>query len=1011
MKEQTYRDEVFNFKDVQHDYETKYDMFYDLMKFKVKEVLLISTLYDDFIIEEDGKGTEFFTEYSELKLTSPPPRVTRVSNLDEALDLLRRHKFDLVITTRRISGLDGFEIANMIKEEFPVISIVMLVTNPSELVNLPAIEEQGSVDAVFTYTGDSGIFFTMIKLIEDRINAPFDADYGLVRIILVIEDSISYYSRFLPLLYREILRQTRKIMAEGVNHVHKLLLYRGRPKILLARTYEEATELISIYKNNLLALISDVGFPKDGKKDLEAGFDLTEFIRDQLPNMPILLQSSELKNQDRSRQLGISFVHKRSQKFFHSLVRFLFYIGFGDFVFRAEASGREIARAHDLREFIRVIKKIPVESIVFHASRNDFSNWLFTRGEFHLAYQLRDISVKQFDDGEQIREFLIHFFKMTQEVQTEGVITEFNPDSFYELKPFMKAGSGSLGGKGRGLAFLNNLIFKTKLASRFSNISVKLPKTLVLTTSFFDEFIEINHFEDLILKDLSDDELRNKFLDAKLPKSLLRVLNVFSRKVKSPLAVRSSSLLEDSQFQPFAGIYATFMLPNNHPKAKTRAETLQKAVKLVYMSTFTQTARSYLLSSGQQPELEKMAVIIQKIVGKFTDHIFFPDFAGVGQSYNFYPVSYMRPEEGTSQIAVGLGEQITSGHKSLRFSPKYPRILPQYSNTKDMFDNSQTHFFALDTSSTDSNFKRGQLSNLLELPIDKLRASKRLSWLASTYDGHNDRIIDRVEEKGPLVVTFAYLLKYNKVPFLELLNSIIQVGRMSFGCEVEFEYAVTLDQRPDETHLNFYLLQMRPLITDFEEVDINISKLVDNSIIYSDTVLGNGKRSKIFDVVFVKPETFSTNHTFDIKDEVSKFNKLLGSEKPYILLGPGRWGTQDPYLGIPVQWHDIDNSQSIVEYGMENFQVDASSGQHFFLNITSSKKSYFSVPFHHQESKIDWERLNTLATIKEGEYIKWVHSENPLVIYIDGKIGKGVIIFDNELKKIKLNEELMDKEN
>ncbi|MHA2275191.1 MAG: PEP/pyruvate-binding domain-containing protein, partial [Candidatus Kariarchaeaceae archaeon] len=682
--------------DFPEDYQNRFHIFYDLMQYTVKDVLLVSSLYDDFILEEDGGlSEEIYTVYSKLNLSFPPPRILRVPSGVDAIEALKRRHFDLIITMRRLSDFDLISFSEKIREITIDTPIVLLLTNYSEIPNLPSSEHLKHIDKIFVYNGDTDLFLAIIKLVEDLVNVQYDTKIGNVRVIIVIEDTIQYYSIFLPIIFKELLRQTEKSVEEGVNYSHKLLKRRGRPKILLAETFEEAMDYYQKYKLNVLGIISDIAFPRDGTKDFSAGYDIASLMKSENQHLPIILQSSDPENYALAQKLGVKFVHKNSPDYLRTIRRFFATsMLFGDFRF-IDLSDKVIATADSLVKFEKILSTIPSEIIERHGSRNDFSNWLFARGEHQIAEKLAPHAASEFNDGNEIKQFILQTFKDRRREDQKSVIIEFNEDLFSIDPDFIKVGKGSLGGKGRGLAFIRTLLNRENIGPNFLDIDISVPETIVVCTDIFDEFIEENDLFDRIFVDHLEDDLDELFISKPLPEKLNVVLELIIDNWEAPLAVRSSSILEDSQFQPFAGIYKTYMIPNDQPDRELRLQLLKNAIKLVYSSTYSKLARTYVKSLGQRIEVEKMAIVIQKIVGNKHGDRYYPDFSGVAKSYNFYPVSYQNAEDGVSELAIGLGEHIVSGGKTLSFSPKHPKMLPQVSNPEYALKSTQTEFFSL----------------------------------------------------------------------------------------------------------------------------------------------------------------------------------------------------------------------------------------------------------------------------------------------------------------------------
>ncbi len=977
--------------DFPKDYQNRFHIFYDLMQFRVKDVLLVSSKYDNFILEEDGRLTEeIYAVYSDLNLSIPPPRITRVATAAEAIEAVKKYHFDLIITMRRIRDLDLISFSGKIKEIVFETPILLLLTSYAEIPNLPSRNELNNIDKIFVFNGDSDIFLAMIKLIEDSKNVQHDTRVGDVRIIIVVEDTIQYYSIFLPILYKELLAQTQKSVEEGINLSHKILKRRGRSKIVLAETYEEAMQYYENFKDNILALISDIGFPKNEKKDFSAGYDLAKNIRKDYKHLPVLLQSSDPGNEEIVKALNIKFVHKNSPDYLRKIRKFFSQsMLFGDFIFK-DNNGKEMARATSVSKFVKLLPIIAPEIIEFHGSRNDFSNWLFARGEHQIARTLAPYTVEEFANGDQIKKLLIDTFKKRyEEFQREG-ISEFNSDIFDTNPGFVRFGNGSLGGKGRGLAFIRSLLYQVDISKDFPDIDISIPETIVICTDLFDQFLEENDLHEISLSDISNKEIDDIYVSKKLPDRLVKVLSLIVKNWKEPLAVRSSSILEDSQFQPFAGIYKTFMLSNDQSKIKTRLEYLKQAIKLIYASSFSNIAKTYVKSLGQKIEVEKMGIVIQQIVGKKHGNRFYPDFSGVGKSYNYYPVSHQKPEDGVCELAVGLGEHIVRGGKSLFFSPKFPKLLPQVSTPDYALKNTQTEFMSLTLSRTDVNLIDGETATLETNTIQIAKEDGILNWLASSYDAQNNRIIDSINNEYPVILTFPFILKYNKIPLSEIISYLLKIGEDSFGFTSEIEFAVNLDH--DVGKHEFKILQIRPLIVSNENYKQEYTFDIDKAIVYSSNALGNGIHANLSDFVFVKRDTFDNTSTMEIRNEITKINQKLALEnREYTLIGPGRWGTKERFLGIPVAWSDVHFARVIIEMGLKDFQIDPSQGMHFFVNLITTGRGYFTIPFNSIQDKIDWSFIDSLDVIEDLKFITHVRSANPYVIKIDGKKGEGVI--------------------
>ncbi|MCY3410247.1 MAG: hypothetical protein INQ03_01300 [Candidatus Heimdallarchaeota archaeon] len=974
----------------------------------------MSSAYDDFTIEEDSTYSDMLFESYQGIFNITPPRISRVKNAADAIEEVKAKKFDLVITMSRLYGINPYDLGKEIKRIHPELPVILLLTSITDIMALP--ENKEGVDQVFLYNGDSSIFMAIVKAMEDKINVEDDTRLGKTRVIIIVEDSIQYYSIFLPLLYREIVLQTNRLLKEGVNSNHRRLLIRGRPKILLASSFEEAQEYYDKYAEYVLGVISDIAYPKAGIKNWNAGYDLVQYIRNINPYVPMCLQSSDLKNQQKAWELKTTFIFKGARDLLQSISKFLNdSLGFGDFVFRTEDGG-EVKVAKDFEEFVEVIDDVPDSSILYHARRNNFSTWLFCRSEFRLADMLKDLRASDFGGAHELKIFLKNFIYHASITKSRGIINEFSEDMFEEGIHFSKFGSsGSLGGKGRGLAFSGTAFGLHDIDRQYEDVKIAIPDTIVITTYWYDKFIEQFDMDQILDPEFTENQVRDLILSKSLPKELRKFIDLIANKISDPIAVRSSSLLEDSQYHPLAGIYKSYMLPNREKKSKDRAKTIAMAIKLVYASTFSDQAKSFIKTIGQNLEIEKMAVIIQKIAGKEFNGRFYSTFSGVARSYNFYAIQPVKPDDGVAYLAVGHGEIITSGKKVLTYSPKYPQILPTHSNVEQSLRSSQSEFYALDLNA-EFDMEKGEQANLTKYDLDLARnEDKTLKWLASVFDPQSNSIRDSVTFQGPLVIKFPFILKYNRFPLSNILIELLDKGKEAMGTEVELEFAVNLDYTEEKNH-EFYLLQIRPMVVDdipFSE-DIHIYK--DIAIMYSDKVLGNGAYEGITDIIAVCPDSFDRTRTPEIQMEIADFNKKLEGRK-YLLLGFGRWGTADRFLGVPVKWHEIDNAAAIAELELADYQVDPSSGQHFFLNMTSTKKPYFTIQWEDfvpgsrtdYQSKINWNWIMEQEKIESKKFTTHFKLKEPLKIMIDGKSSFGVVVTESDLVKDELIEEANDK--
>ena len=977
---------------IKRDYEPHFDIFRDLIKFRVREILLVSSFYDAFVLEEDGRLSDrIFSEYIDLNLRFIP-RITRVSSAEEALKSLKSSTYDLVITMARITDMNPMEFGKRVKELNPDMPVVLLTYDQVDVKFLIALREIRSIDKVFYWGGDTRILLAIIKYIEDQKNVDNDTSLG-VRVILIIEDSPRFYSVFLPMIYTEIMTQTRMLISEGVNDLHRLLRMRARPKILLAETYEEGKNLLRKYRENLLGIISDVRFPRKGEMDAEAGIRFAGSVRKKISDLPILLQSSDLKNRKIAVKNRLDFLDKNSDNLLQELHEFIISnFGFGDFVFRND-QGDEIGRAKNLSEFVKMIQIVPDESIRFHAQRNHISLWLRARTEFRLAEELRPVKVSDFENIAAIRKFTLDKINMLINRNQYGVISDFGKTRFDLKNSFIKLGTGSLGGKARGIAFLNALLFQYRISDKFPDVEIKTPHTFVICSEMFEEFISSNNLQEFAILESDNNRIAKKFLRAKLPVSLNNDLKTLLKNIHYPVAVRSSSLLEDSQTLPFAGLYSTFMLPNNHPKLTYRLTQLANAVKLVFASVFYKSPKEYVRNANFRIEEEKMAVIIQQVVGRIYNDKLYPVISGVSQSYNFYPISHMEPEDGIAETALGLGVLIAEGAQTYRFSPKYPQMNPPYSSAAQFMKKSQNYFYALNLTDPNLQVNPDEKFSLLKLDLTEAEKDGTLFYVASTFSGADNTIKDTISFPGPRVVTFANILKFNIFPLAEILEEVLRIGRVSFGSHIEIEFAVNLFKEgtaPPE----FYLLQIRPLVAGGENVEISLDDIVQEDVIcMSEHPMGNGVFEDIHDIVYVDPGTFDPAKSRIIAEEVGQINRtLIGENRDYILIGFGRWGTSDPWLGIPVEWHQISKAKIVIESNLEGFNIEPSLGSHFFHNLISLRMGYFHINNKPGKEFILWDWLKKQKVHNQTNHVRHIRFKNPLKVKINARTSRGVIL-------------------
>ncbi|MFP4525014.1 MAG: PEP/pyruvate-binding domain-containing protein [Bacteroidales bacterium] len=969
-----------------NNYNADRDMLHDLMPFKVKEILLVANLYDAFSIEKEGRFSDHILgEYHQLNLTSLP-RVTGVSTEEEALKQLSEKHFDLVILMMGVDKKKPIEISHSLKEKYPYIPLFLLLNNNADLEYLDQKKESlQSLDNIFVWNGDSKVFFAMVKLLEDKVNIENDTKVGLTRVILLVEDSVRYYSRYLPMLYQIILEQTKRLIEDvNTDDLYKVLKLRTRPKILLASSYDEAMEIFEKYKDYLLFLISDIRFPRNGVVDSNAGFDLIRYAKQNLPNLPTILQSSNPDNAVETYKIKSNFINKNSETLLQDIKSFInYHLGFGHFVYR-DKYGRQIAVAKSMDEFESYLKTVPADSLVYHAVKNQFSLWLMARGEIQIAKIINPLKISDFEDAEHMRNFLINILELYRNEQERGKIVNFSEHAILEENNIVSLAPGSLGGKGRGVAFINTLIYNFKFNELLPDIRIRTPRTAIIGTDEFDIFMEKNKLGDKVINEDDYDKIKKWFIESDLSFELEKKLKVFIKHITRPLAVRSSSLFEDSITQPFSGVFDTFLLPNSHEDSTVRLEQLMNAIKLVYASIYSNEAKNYFKAVGHKVEEEKMAVVIQEVVGNQYENYYYPHISGTAQSHNYYPISHMKPEEGFAVAAVGLGQYVVDGEQAYRFSPAYPTL--QILSTKDLVKSSQVKFYAVDMKREELNLLEGVDAGLEKLDISVAEKHGNLKHSASVYNSDNDQLESGIESYGPRVINFSNILKYEYIPLAKTIRETLDVVKEALGSEVEIEWAVDLNK--DDNYLaSFFLLQIKPLVCHEDDYTIDESDLKrDNLIVFSERSMGNGKIEDIKDVVFVDKGKFNNNKTVEMTYEIEKLNAKFQKEgRKYVLIGPGRWGTRDKFLGIPVVWSQISNAKVIVEVGLENFPLDASLGSHFFHNVTSMNVGYLSVSKNSTKNFISWKKLENQKLIDETKHFKHVRFEKPLDIIMDGR--------------------------
>ncbi len=911
------------------------DIFHDLMPFKVQEILLISSLYDAYAIEREGRFSEHMLgQYGQLNLTSFP-RITGASSISQVLKLLSERHFDLIIYMVGVDKQMPINVSKEIKSSYPYIPIYLLLNNSSDVGHYLKLQGQlPFIDNLFTWNGDPNIFFTMIKFLEDEVNVENDTSLGEVRVILVVEDSPVYYSRYLSFLYRVVMDQTKRIIEDvSTDELYKVLRLRARPKILLATNFDEAVSIINKYKQYMLCLITDVKFDKAGEFDEEAGLKLLQYVNKDFKNLPTILQSSDHSYAEVAREYNSSFIHKHSDTLYNDFQDFITnYLGFGDFVYKDKA-GNMIAVAHNMKSFENHLKTIPVESLLYHAKRDHFSMWLLARGEIKAASIINPKKVTDFKDANELRNVLLDLIKEYRNEQESGNIIPFDFDAEFSEQNIYTLAEGSLGGKGRGLSFINALIDNYNFSKIIPDIHIRTPKTFIIGIQEFETFIENNGLGLMVLEEKNFNKIRNAFLHGQLTDELIGKLRFLIETLKKPLAIRSSGMFEDSLTQPFAGIFDTYLLPNNHPDQTKRLKQVTDAIKLVFASAYSSTAKGYVKAINYNIEDERMAIVIQEVVGNQYDNVFYPHISGVGQSYNFYPFSHMKPEEGFGLAAVGLGKYVVEGNRTYRFSPKYPGT--EINSPKDQFRNSQLQFYSIDLGKQKPNLLEGEMAGLTLQDISVAEKQGTLNHSASTYIPESNTIYPGIVKPGPRIVNFANILRYNYISLAKTLEVVLELCRDAMGTAVEIEYAVDLNKDKDG-RASFYVLQIKPLITSSAECNVDLKKMKkDALLLFSKKGMGNGCISNITDIVYIDSSRFDKSKTEEMAREIEKINnKMIDEDRPYVLIGPGRWGTRDRWIGIPVKWHQISNAKVIVETSFDEFPLDASSGSHFFHNVT-----------------------------------------------------------------------------
>ena len=966
--------------------------FVNLMTKRIFNVLLVANPYDAFMLEDDGRIDEkIFNEYMNLSLRYPP-RFTQVSTEEETWKQVANTTFHLVICMPGTDNSDTFEIARSIKNKYSHIPLVVLTPFSHGITARMEHEDLSIFEYVFCWLGNTDLLVSIIKLIEDKMNLEHDVKEVGVQMIMLVEDSIRFYSSVLPNLYKFVLKQSQEFATEALNAHQRTLRMRGRPKIVLTRTYEEAMDLYNKYEKNVLGIITDARYPRGGVVDPMAGIKLLAEIRSRDPFIPLILQSSEVDNKVYAGRYDASFVDKNSKKMNIDLREIISeHFGFGDFIFRNPDTFEEVARVRNLKELQNIIFSIPKESLLYHISRNHVSRWLYSRAMFPPAEFLKQITWKSLQDIDAHRRIIFEAIVKYRKMKNQGVVAVFQRDRFDRYSNFARIGEGSLGGKGRGLAFIDNMVKRHIEFDEFENATVVIPKTVVLCTDIFDEFMDTNGLYQVALSDADDDTILKAFLRAKLPDRLVEDFFAFFDVVKSPIAIRSSSLLEDSHYQPFAGIYSTYMIPYLEDKYEM-LRMLSDAIKGVYASVYYRDSKAYMQATSNVIDQEKMAVILQEVVGTQYGDRFYPSISGVARSLNYYPIGDETAEEGTVSLALGLGKYIVDGGLTLRICPYHPNQVLQTSEMEIALRETQTRFYALDLKNTGHNFSLDDGFNLLKLPVKEADNDGALNFIASTYDPYDMVIRDGIYPGGRKLITFANVLQHDVFPLPRILQLAQEYGQSEMRRPVEIEFAVTLNAQK-KTGV-FYLLQIRPMVDIKAVLDEDLNLIKDeNVLLRSNNSLGHGIMEDIHDIIYVKTEGYTASNNPTIAYEIEKMNrKFLDEGKHYILVGPGRWGSSDSWLGIPVKWPHISAARIIVEAGLTNYRVDPSQGTHFFQNLTSFGVGYFTINSYMNDGVYNQDILNAQPAVEETQFIRHVRFDNPLIVKMDGKKKQGVVL-------------------
>ena len=967
-----------------------------LMSKRVRRILLVCNNYDSFALEEDGRiDVQIAQEYAQLNLSNPPS-ITRAETTQQALERIRANGegFDLIIVVYSAGGNDVWEFAQQAKQVLPSCPIVLLSSFSKEVYRRIEQQDKSYVDYLFNWNNSTDLIIAIIKLIEDRLNAEHDILEEGVRAILLVEDSVRYYSTYLPLLYKLVLQQNTVAIRDALNEKQQLLRKRARPKVLMATCYDEAIELYNRYSRNIIGVISDIGFvlhkgdPASSEK-LDAGIELCQLIREENPTMPFLMQSSQESMRSVANKLKVGFVVKKSKTLLQEVSEYIEReFGFGDFIARDPRTGKEIARASDLEGFERIISTISPAAFRRLSDNNYLSKWLFARGLFSVGRPVSALKIQDETDIENIRQInirLIHDYRINQAL---GVVAKYDKDTYNNTIWFARCGDGALGGKGRGLAFLNHMLQKYELFDKWPDVRVLVPRTMVITTDYFDQFIHDNGLQYVINADLTDEEILSEFVAAMLPLELRDALRHFIQVTHRPLAVRSSSKLEDSYYQPFAGVYSTYMIPNTENEDQ-QLRMLSKAVKSVYASVYFAASRGYIVSTGNVPSEEKMAIVLQEVCGEEENGFYFPTISGVARSINFYPVGKEKPEDGIVKIAYGLGKAVVDGEQVLRFSPKYPKNVLQTCTVDLAMRETQQSMLALSLSPERFKTSVDDAVNLERIAVHDCSQFDSLKLIASTYDRENMRIVDSCYPDGPRIITFAPQLKFNTFPLTPIIRELMDIAQQEIKTPVEIEFAVNMIHEPQI----FHVLQIRPISADSLTAEVDWSKIDESgALLRSGNALGIGKIEDVCDIIYLRKDAFDILRTREMADTIREWNRRMQQEgRQYLLIGYGRWGSQIPTLGVPVAWGDISEAKAIAECSLENFRIEPSQGSHFFQNLTSFNVGYMNIdPWARPEDILDIAALDAMPAVEETELVRHIRLDKPLEMYVDGFNNKAI---------------------